>query len=198
MGKKISGYTANTAEKLLLDAGAFFKNFNVASDSFESAVAANKLIGATQGGGSFSAAPTVRKIEIDGVKGAAKGLEVIDEWVVTLTANVKEVSIETIKLALGTAVTETLDAPAGYTKITAKADLEIDDYLDNVTWVGRLSGSDKPVIIIVKNALSTNGLSITMADKSEAVIPTTVTGHYDADNLDEVPFEIYYPTPSEA
>ena len=194
MGKKFTGFTANTAEKLLLDAGAFFKNFDINADTFESAVTANKLIGATQGGGSFSAVPTVRRIEVDGVKGATKGLETIDDWAVTMTANVKEVSVESIKMALGTAITDTSSAPEGYTKITAKTDLTSDDYLANLTWVGRLSGSEKPVIIVVKNALSVNGLSITMADKTEAVIPMTITGHYDADDLEEMPFEIYYPT----
>lgn len=191
--KAISGYTSKTPERLLLDAGAFFKNYDMETDTFETAVTAGKLVGATQGGGSFSAVPTVRKIEIDGVKGAAKGLEAIDEWVVTITANVKEVCVESLKLALATARETKPEAPAGYTKITAAPDITLEDYLDNLTWVGRLSGSEKPVVIVVKNALSTNGLSITMADKAEAVIPVTVTGHYDADNLDEVPFEIYYP-----
>lgn len=196
-----SGFTENTAKKLLLDAGAFFKNFNISTDTFDTAVTAGKLLGATQGGGTFSAVPTIRPIEIDGVKGVAKGLEVVDTWTVIMTANIKEVGVESIKLALGAAVSAELVAPAtpaGYTRITAKPDIQAGDYLDNLTWVGRLSGSDKPVIIIVKNALSTNGLSITMADKSEAVIPMTVTGHYAADTLDEVPFEIYYPTPAGA
>lgn len=194
---KISGFTESTPQKLLLDAGAFLKNYDVATDTFETAVTAGKLIGATQGGGSFSAVPTVRRIEIDGVKGAAKGLEAIDEWVVTITANVKEVSVESLKLALATAREAVPEAPAGYTKITAAPDISMEDYLDNLTWVGRLSGSEKPVIIIVKNALSTNGLTLTMADKAEAVIPVTVTGHYDAASLETVPFEIYYPTITE-
>ena len=189
-----SGFTAKTAERLLLGAGAFFKNFDPATDTYETALAAGKVIGATQGGGTFSAVPTVRRIEIDGVKGAAKGLETVDEWVVTMTANVKEISADTLKLTLGAGVADEAAKPAGYTKITARAEITEGDYLDNITWVGRLSGNDKPVIIIVKNALSTNGLTLTVADKAEATIPLTVTGHYDAADLDSVPFEIYYPT----
>lgn len=192
MGKIISGFNSTTAEKLLLGAGAFFKDYDPATDTPATAVA--KLIGATQGGGSFSAIPTVRKIEIDGVKGSAKGLQVIDEWVVTLTSNVKEVSVESLKLALGAAKSEETTTPTGYAKITAKSDIEDVDYLTNLTWVGTLSGSDKPVIIVVKNALSINGLNLTVADKSEAVVPITVTGNYDAADLDTPPFEIYYPT----
>lgn len=193
MGNKISGYTAQTTENLLLDAGAFFKDYNPATDTFDSAVTAGKLIGATQGGGAFSAVPTMRRIEIDGVKGATKGLQSIDEWIVTMTANVKEISVESLKLAVTTARTSKSEE-TGYTKLTAVTDITMGDYAENITWVGRLSGSEKPVIIVVKNALSTNGLTLTVADKAEAVIPVTMTGHYDAGNLDEVPFEIYYPT----
>lgn len=188
-----SGFTSGTPKHLQLDAGAFLKNFDPKTDTWETAKA-TKLIGATAGGGSFSAVPTVRRIEVDGVKGAVKGLETIDEWVVTLTANVKEVTVESIKLALGAAAAEaTSSAPANYTKITGKNEIMDADYLTNVTWAGRLSGSDKPVIIVVKNALSTNGLTISFADKSEGVIPVTVTGHYSQDDLDTPPFDIYYP-----
>lgn len=190
--KVFSGFNENTAEKLLLDAGAFFKDFIVGTDTFESAVTAKKLIGATSGGGTFSAVPTVRKIEIDGVKGSAKGLQVIDEWVVTLMANVKEVSAESIQLALGASDIE--NGPTGYKKITANNYFELTDYLTNVVWVGKLSGSNVPVIIEVLNAISLGGITLNMADKSEGLIPTTFTGHYDATDLDSPPFNIFYPS----
>lgn len=187
-----SGFTADTSKRLLLDAGAFFKNFEVGTDTFDSAVSGGKLIGATQGGGTFSAIPTIRRIEIDGVKGAAKGLEAIDEWVVTLTANVKEVSEDVIVDALASGTSAS--GSAGYNKITAANYIELTDYIDNITWVGKLSGTDTPVIIQVKNALSTGGLTLQTQDKNEAVLALTFTGHYDADDLDSPPFEIHYPT----
>lgn len=187
-----SGFTATTAEKLLLDAGAFFKNFVVGTDTFESAVAAGKLLGATQGGGTFSAVPTIRRIEIDGVKGAAKGLEAIDEWVVTITANMKEISENILVTALGAG--SSAAGTTGYKEITAKNYVDLTDYLTNVTWVGKLSGEALPVIIVVKNALSTGGLTLATADKAEAVLAVTFTGHYDSTDLDTPPFEIHYPT----
>lgn len=192
MGNMITGFTATTAEKLLLGAGAFFKNYEIATDT--PATAAAKLIGATQGGGSFSAIPTVRKIEVDGAKTNTKGLQTIDEWVVTLTSNVKEVSVDSIVLALGAATSSAAAAPTDYTKIVGNEDFKDEDYLDNLTWVGTLSGSTTPVIIIVKNALSVNGLTITVEDKNEAVVPIVVTGNYEATDLQTAPFEIYYPT----
>lgn len=189
--KTYSGFTDETAKKLLLDAGAFFKNFAVGTDTFDTAVTADKLLGATQGGGNFSAIPTIRKIDIDGVKGAAKGLEVIDEWVVTITANMKEVSESVLVASLAAGVAA--NGTTGYRKITANNYILETDYIDNITWVGRLSGSEKPVIIQVFNAISTSGLTLATADKSEAVVTLTFTGHYDPDGLDTPPFEIHYP-----
>lgn len=187
-----TGFTQDTAKRLLLDAGAFVKDFEPATDTWDT-VKTTKIIGATQGGGSFSAVPTIRRIEIDGVKGAAKGLEALDEWVVTITANVKEVSAEALALALASATNTAAGTPEGYNKIAANNSIELTDYLENITWIGKLSGSDQPVIILVKNALCTNGLSLTMADKAEGVIALTFTGHYDPSELDSPPFEIYYP-----
>lgn len=199
MGKKkaFSGFTKETPERLLLDAGAFFKNFiyepgGDKNDTFDAAVAAGKLIGATKGGGEFSAVPTVRQIEVDGVKGRAKGLETIDSWDVYLKATVLETTTDSIKVALSAATVDT-DTDTTYDVISGNGAIELSDYIDNVTWVGTLSGSDKPVIIQVFNALSTDGLKLTVQDKAEATIPMTFYGHYTFDDLDSPPFRIYYP-----
>lgn len=196
-----SGVTTNTSKHLQLDAGAFLKNFDPTTDTWESAKA-TKLIGATAGGGSFAAVPTIRRIEVDGVKGATKGFEALDEWTVTMTANVKEITANAIKMALATGSSTDAKSPStgagavstnNYHKIVAANDLSDSDYMDNITWVGTLSGSALPVIIVLKNALCTNGLTLTTADKSEGVIALTLTGHYDPTDLSIVPFEIYYP-----
>ena len=130
--KVFSGYTEATPESLLMDAGAFFKNFDVEKDDFDSAVAAGKLLGATKDGGEFSATPTVRQIEVDGIKGKAKGLEVIDSWDVYLKANVLEIKRETLEAALCASKTDEASNNK-YNIITAKNGIELTDYIDNVT-----------------------------------------------------------------
>lgn len=191
--KTITGFNSKTAENLLLDSGAFFLNFIVGTDTYESAKTAGKLIGATQGGGSFSAVPTIRQIAVDGVRGKAKGLERIDEWVVNMSANILEATKDVIMTAL-TAFNE--ESVEGYTKITPKNDIELTDYVENITWVGTLSGSDNPVIIQVYNAINDSGLSLNMADKSEGIIALNLSGHYDYSTGEtdvNPPFAIYYP-----
>ena len=190
----ISGLTANTPKNLLLDAGAFFKNYDLSKSFAENA---DKLIGATAGGGSFSAVPTVRKLEVDGAKENVKNLQDIDQYVVTMVANVKEVTVESLKIALGAASSAATSAdPSGYTEITGNPHFSDEDYADNITWVGRLAGNEKPVIIQIFNAVSMNGLSLTFADKAEAVIPITLTGCYSLDDLCTPPFKIFYPDAS--
>ena len=193
----ISGVTSNTSKHLQLDAGAFLKNYDPTQDTWATAKA-TKLIGATAGGGSFAAVPVIRRIEVDGVKGATKGFEALDEWQVTMTANVKELTADLLKMALATGSYAGAKSPSSetsnnYNKITASNELADSDYLTNITWVGRLSGSSIPVIIVLKNALCTNGLTLTTQDKNEGVVALTLTGHYDPSNLDDPPFEIYYP-----
>ena len=192
--KVYSGYTEKTAKNLLLDSGAFFVNFDVDSDTFDDAVTAGKLLGATRGGGNFTATPTLRRIEVDGIKGAAAGMQVIDEWVVSIVANVLEVTKEGLVKAL-TASEVDAESNEKYDIIKAKNYIDITDYIGNITWVGKLSGTEEPVIIQVYNAINTQGLTLQTQDKNEAVIAMTFTGHYGTDELDNPPFVIYYPKP---
>ena len=126
MAKGYSGFTEKTTKHMLLDAGAFFINYDMATDTFESAKTEGKLLGATRGGGSFSAIPEIRHIEADGIKGKTKGLTVIESWEVTMGATVIEVSPDVIQKALVSA-NNTLDVETGYDKITAIDDLKLSD-----------------------------------------------------------------------
>ncbi len=192
--KRPTGLNQNTAKHLLLDAGAWFKNYDINAD-YESKKA--KCIGATAGGGSFSAVPTIRPVEVDGKRGSVKGFNMLDDWVVTQTANVKEITAASLALALAAANLGRAGDPPGYVKITGKGEIEESDYADNITWIGRLSGSNKPVSIQIFNALATNGLSLTTADKNEGVVAITLTGNYTLDDMETPPFAIYYPIPVE-
>lgn len=195
--KVISGLTEQTPQKLLLDAGAFFKDFNVEkvgeteADTFESAVAAGKLLGATKGGGSFSSVPTFREIEVDGARGRIKELKQIESIETKISANIIEVSVESLRTALAASVVD--DADAKYTKISGKFCISPDDYIGNITWVGTLSGNQEPVIIQVFNALSESGLELSFEDKGESVVALELFAHQSLANLDETPWTIWYP-----
>ena len=59
--------------------------------------------------------------------------------------------------------------------------------------VGEISGSQEPVICIIKNALVDGNFNIDTADKEEAGLEVTFTGHFDPDEMDEEPWEIRFP-----
>lgn len=190
---KITGLKSTSKKNFQLDAGALYKNWSIGTDT--PANASTKLIGATQGGATIAITPEIRQMEVDGAKGAVKGLEVIESWAATLTATVKEVTPDSIQLALADSAVSTT-AVTGYTKIVPGEDLTDEDYLTNVAWVGKLLGASDPIVIILKNAVSLNGWNLQVQDKNEGGVPLVLTAHYDVADLDDVPIEIYMPTVS--
>ena len=195
IGKVRTGYNQKTMEHLHTGAGAFFKNFNVGTDTYESARAGGKLLGATQGGGEFKAAAEIRNIEIDGLPGKGKGTEIIDYIDVSLVMNFIETTPGILAMALGAADIDTT-TNGTYDIITGRNAFDETDYIDNITYIGTITGSEEPIIIQVFNALSTDGLNIKVEDKKEGVIPVTVYGHYEdtgEGTLDAPPYKIYYP-----
>ena len=109
-----------------------------------------------------------------------------------MTANILEVSKEVIAKSL-TASEIDSTTNEDYDIIKTKNFIELTDYIDNVTFVGTLSGSNEPIIIQVYNAINTTGLTLQTQSKNEAVIAMELEGHYDASKLDNPPFAIYYP-----
>ena len=184
-----SGFTTETAQRLLLDAGAFYKG--LLPTEFGT-LPQEKLLGATRGGGTFNAVPELRDIAVDGVKGRAKGLKVLDSWDINMSVNLLEVTVESLQLALGATTVDTT-TETDYDVVKANNEIVEADYVDNITYVGKLSGSDKPVIIQMFNVYNSNGLTFSRVDKDESVITMELQAHYDAEELETPPFALYYP-----
>ena len=100
MGKPVTAVRPQTFERLQLNAGAFLKNFDLSTyteySALEEALFAaikdgTKALGATRGGGTFTATPTMRSIEADGKRYEFKGSTVIDTWDIKLTATLMEI-----------------------------------------------------------------------------------------------------------
>lgn len=196
--KPYSGYNRNTPDKLLLDAGVVFKNFIVGTDTYASAKAAGKCLGATQGGSEFSAVPSVRRMDIDGVHTRTKGDSLIDSWEVYLKTKLVEITPDNLKLALGVG-DSAASKTTGYTEITGRDTIKDTDYVENIAFVGNVLGSNLPIIIVIYNAFHEGGLKITAADKNNAGVECQFYGYNDPEIYDDVdeeikpPFDIYYP-----
>lgn len=192
--KNYNGVTDSTLENIVVDSGAIFKNFTVGTDTYDTAKTAGKLLGATQGGSEFTAKVEFEDIEIDGVKVHTKGFQKFKSATVELKVNVLEQTLAVIKSALATGRDETVSTITGYSKITADTTLASTDFIENITLVAKLSGSETPVIVQIYNALSTDGLGYKFEDGKEAVSEITFSAYASDYKYETLPFAIWYPT----
>lgn len=180
--KTLTGVTTNTKKNLQLGAGVFTTEYTEGGT-----ISSSAIIGATRGGGSFAAVPTIRQIEADGLPTYTKDFEVIDEWTATLNTTMIEFKKDAVLLALGGGAKATESGQV--TKITASKEITAEQYKD-IFWIGNLMDGRKAVIKL-KNALSLSGFNLTITNKGEGTYAVTLTGHYDLEDLDTAPFEIW-------
>lgn len=179
-----TGLTDRTITNLQLNAGVLLTKYTKGSPINE-----EDILGATRGGGSFTAVPTVHQAAVDGAPTYTKGLERVDDWVVTLNATMLEVNDEAISRALGVGVVKTGGDTAD-TVFTVKRTVNDADYKD-LYWVGDLSNGQN-VVIHIKNALNTGGLNLTFTDRGEGTYALALIGHFTVDDLDTAPFDITF------
>lgn len=187
-----TGFTANTPENFVIDAATVFKDVSFTGGEFT-----GTPLGATSGGVTVKIEQSYRKPEVDGTYWTeVKGLKVLESAVCTVTANLKEITAETLRRALnGTMADAGAEAPTGYKKITSKRYVEDADYTSTIAFVGIHSGTKKPIIFVLDNGLVTSALEIGTEDNNEAVIEQEITAHASYEQLaaDEFPWTIYYP-----
>ena len=195
MALKKTGYSKETSSNYVINAATVYTD--ITHDAVEGF--AGTLHGATSGGVTLTIEQTYRDIEVDGTSHMkVKGNKVLEAATATATANMKEITAETIRRSLNGAIAAaaTEDAPTGYKVITTKRYLDDGDYLNNIAIVGTLSGTNEPIIAILDNALCTSGLEMATEDNNETVIEQVYEAHASVDQLDadEFPWRILFPT----
>lgn len=164
-----SGYTADTPKRYLLNAGALVRNLEW--DSTELKWSYDEF-GATSGGSKLTLKNNLRQVEVDGVFTTPVGGDMIESSEGTFEVNVIEHTLDNVKMALfaNNYDSDGTDYPVGYDVITPKQKIDTADYIQNLAYIGTISGSDKPIIIIMANAICTSGLEVEVKDKSESVV----------------------------
>lgn len=184
-----TGVTNDTPENLLLNAGVLLSSFDPSTPTIPS----SDIIGATRGGATFSAVPTIHQVAADGAPTNMVGMDRIDEWVVTLNATLIEFKEGNIQLAFGSSLhySEVQSQTHDVAKYDVEHDLINTDYKD-IWWVGPKSDGSIIAIHIV-NGLNKSGFTVTVTDKGEATLPISIIAHYDMSMIAQgkAPFEIY-------
>ena len=183
---KTTGFNSKTKDNMVIDAGAVIKDFGLVTQ---------KVIGATSGGNKFQAKTTYRQPKIDGLKSKfAKGLEQVEDYDITLECNFLEMSEDMFKMAMNGDVDK--DSYDNYNLLSSKMKIVDSDYVSNIALVGVVSGSDKPIIIVLENTLVLSGVEVDLKDSSDNVLKVTFTAHFDPENPNIVPYHILYPKPN--
>ncbi len=194
----ITGLRPATFENLQLNAGVFLLNFDVSTytdaGTLEDGILAaleegENILGATTGGGTFAAEPTIRNIEADGMRYPVKGSTVNDMWTCRLTTTLKEVTPENFQRALISCDID--DSKPNVKVLKIRTDIEDKDYIPKLCWVGDTSKGF--VLIELDNALNLSGASFTFTDRGEGTLPVDFQAH--VANLSEMqyaPCRIYF------
>lgn len=189
-----SGYTADTPKRYLLNAGALVRNLKW--DAATKKWSYDKF-GATSGGSKLTLKNNLRQVEVDGVFATPVGGDMIESSEGTFEINVIEHTRDNIKMSLFANSEDSTgtDFPEGYDVITPKQKIGTADYIKNLAYIGTISGSDKPIIIIMANAICTSGLEIEVKDKSESVVTLTFDARTSADDVSttSLPVTILFP-----
>lgn len=190
---KSSGVTQKTPGNIPFGAGTIHKGlkFDTATKKWNFA---ESLAGATSGGSKFEIVPEVVQVEVDGALVAVKELDVKQGETATMEVNFVELTPDIIKASvIGQTANSDID---GYSLITSKSQIEEGDYWENIAFVGKtLTGN--PIIVILKNALCTSGLSLEGKNKEAGVGKYTFRSSQNIEgDLTVLPYKIYYPTPT--
>jgi hypothetical protein len=173
-----------------MNAGIFCKSFNPATGEVTG------LLGATTGGGQFTATPEFLDFgeDIDNCPKNTMELKRQDDVTVTMSTTFVTIDPATAKLAMGAADIDSQDA----THIVPRRDLSTDDFSD-VWWVGDYSDKNTGTgagycAIHLRNSLSTGGFQVQTTDKGKGNFALELTGHYSISDPDTVPYDVYIKT----
>lgn len=201
-----SAIREETFENLQLNAGIVLKNCDYSSianaGALKTAISAavagttgalGTLIGATRGGGSFTVTRELRVPEVDGRRYGFKGDTFVDSVEAQLSTTLIEMTPDNLVDAFGSATATTSGAK---TTIKLGTEIDTDDYLTNICWVGDISDG-RYVLICLKNALNQADFSLTWTDKGEGTLPVEFHAKQaEVNDYDYAPFEIVYFSPA--
>lgn len=184
---KYTQIPSDTFEKLQMNAGILVDDFNPETGTI------GNLLGATTGGLEFSSNPEYTDFgeDIDNCPNNMKQLKQLSSVDATLSGTFLTVSAEIAKMLIGAADIDESDD----THVIPRNDLLEQDFQE-VWWVGDYSNANTGenagfIAVHLMNALNQGGISIQSSKNEKGQFAFEFHGHYDMNDQDTVPFEIY-------
>ncbi len=167
-------------EKLQMDAGLLLKAFDLTAGTYKN----EDIICATTGGINPACVAEYSDFaeDVDNAPNNLMEFKHLDGWNCTLSTTGLDVSLESIKLALGAAdIVEN--------KVVMRRTLKQTDFQDLFWAGGTMDGGG--VVILLRNALSTGGFSLQTTKNGKGQVTLEFTGHVSIKDQDTMPMEFY-------
>ncbi len=191
-----NSFSGKSAENFQLDAGMLVTGLDMKNfDGNINSLSETQKIGATTGGGSVEIKPEMRDLfeDVDGARFKYKQGMVTDRFDITLKMTLLEFKEGNLQLALGASEKNAGSfANANYDSYTPKVELTDADF-KTIFWLGTLKGSDKPMVIEIKNAMNTEGFNLSFEDKGKGKLELNLEALGDLAKPTEIPVTIYIP-----
>ena len=187
MSLKYTKIPSDTWEKIVLNAGVLCDGFTPSTGVI------GNILGATTGGITFATNPTIVDFgeDVDNCPARTKQLARITQYDPTCSGTFLTVTASQVASLIGAADVDGTDT----TKVVVRDQLEDTDFTD-LWWIGDYSdvntGSTAGYLAIhLKDALNTTGFQIQSTKDGKGTMSFEYHAHYDIENQDDVPFEIY-------
>ena len=180
---KFTKVSQDTFNEIQLEAGLILNTFD---PSGAKDVADADIVCATTGGIEIACKPTFTDYgeDIDNVPNNMLEFKEVDGWDCSIAFTALNASADVIKLALGA-------ADVSGNKITPRFDMAKNNAdVSDIWWVGERADGGF-VACCLKNALSTEGLTLKTTKKGKGQLSCTLTGHVSISAQDVVPMEFY-------
>lgn len=182
---KFTKISDDAFDALQLDAGVLLDSFDPANPI---PPLSDNIIATTQGGINVVCQAEYSDLgeDVDNVPVNMMELKHLDSWTCTMGFTSIKFNATNTVWALGSA--DSSDG-TGYKKIVPRRDLKQSDFKD-IWWVGDKANGGAYAVKL-KNALSTDGLSIQTTKNGKGTNETTLTGHVSINSQDDMPMEFY-------
>lgn len=187
---KFTQVASDAFQKLQLNAGIILTDFSPATATVDK----SKILAATSGGVSFATNPEYIDFgeDIDNVPPNTKQLKRLQSVNPVMSGTLKTVDTNTAKMLMAAA-----DVANG--KVTPRSILIDDDFVDDIWWVGDYSDKNGAtnggyLAVHMMNVLSTGGFQLQSNDDGKGDFEFELTAHYDLEDIDIVPYEVYVKT----
>ena len=173
------GVSANTADRMLLDAGVVYTGYT-------SIASPGTLLGATKDGSVLTIDRKLRDIRPDGSKGPVKGFRRLEECVATLEVNLIEITETNLLTALvGSAAAD---------HVITGAEVDDADFISKVALLVKISGYTNPLECVLSNVIVEGPVTIDAKPNDEHPIKLVFKAHYSDSDLSTEPWSVTHPT----